>query len=251
MRRRRKTIDDMWDDYHSNPSHENMNALVEHYFPFVEKVASKTSSGLPPSVEVGDLASYGVFGLMRAIERYEPDKGYKFESFAAQRIRGSMIDQLRTLDWAPRSVRSKAKDIEAARERVERRKKAHATDEEIADELEISVKQVWEDAHATQNAGTVSLDVEVTTDLTEEVSTMSDVLPQYEDDMGDIHFGALRERTARAISLLPQREAVVFALYYHDQMMLSEVSVILGVTESRICQIHTRALERVEEYLLT
>ena len=219
--------------------------LVVAYSPMVKYVAGRMASGLPAHVEESDLISYGLLGLIGAIERFDLDREIKFETFAVARIKGAIIDELRTLDWVPRSVRSKARDVEKAHSRLENKLQHAPTDEDMATELGVSVDQFREILLEIANSSVLALDDLWTiadpdggqVSLLDTIHDPNAVDPEHEIDTAE-----LKDRLADAIESLPERERLVVALYYYENLTLREIGEVLGVTESRVSQLHTKAV---------
>ena len=205
-------------------------------------------SGLPAHVEEADLISYGLVGLISAIERYEPEREIKFETYAIPRIRGAIIDELRALDWVPRSVRARAREIERANVKLEHKLQRAPTDEEIADELEIDVEDFQESLIQISNSTIAALDeLWTVSDSSGDQVSLLDTLPDpaSPDPAKVMDATDLKDRVADAIARLPEREKLVIALYYYENLTLREIGEVLGVTESRISQLHTKAVLRL------
>lgn len=211
--------------------------LIVHYSPIVKFVASRLAAGLPSSVDTGDLVSAGVFGLMDALDRFEPDRGAKFETFAIPRVRGAVLDGLRQLDWVPRSVRRKARAVETAIASLEATLHRTPTDEEIARELDISSVELqrWLAGIAVANVG--PLEHLMATGRGEVTVSSTDGTPG-----AAMEDRELRHAMRAEVRRLPERERTVIALYYGEGLTLHEIGEVLGVTESRVSQIHTKAV---------
>jgi RNA polymerase sigma factor for flagellar operon FliA len=210
------------------------------------------SSGLPAHVEESDLISYGLGGLISAIERFDLSREIKFETYAITRIRGAIIDELRTLDWVPRSVRARAREIERANMKLEARFQRAPTDEEMATELEISADEFQEALVQISNSTIVALDeLWTVSDATGDQISLLDTLPDRSapDPQQLVDQSELRDRIASAIAALPEREKLVVALYYYENLTLREIGEVLGVTESRVSQLHTKAVLRLRSKL--
>lgn len=234
----------LWQDFGRSRDQELRDRLVLHYAPLVKYVAGRVGTGLPTHVEVSDLVQSGIFGLVDAIEKFEPERGLKFETYAMQRIRGAILDDLRSLDWVPRSVRSRARDVERALERLEARLQRSASDAELADEVGMSVADVRELFAQLQMTSVVALD-----DLIggSSQASLAETLP---DDSAEDPVNALvnrdsRRQLAEAVKRLSERDRIVVTLYYFENLTLAEIGKVLGVTESRVCQLHTRAVLRL------
>jgi RNA polymerase sigma factor for flagellar operon FliA len=253
MALRAPDLDELWQQYRSGGTAKGdaRDQLILHYAPLVKFVAGRVGSGLPSSVEQADLVSYGILGLMDAIAKFDPDRGFKFETYAISRIKGSMLDQLRATDWVPRSVRTKARGLEQAVAEVQAREHRPATDAELADELGWSEDQLRSTLGQVSFAGLVALD-----DLLghsrerEDGATVADTLA----DAGPGPLAAyevteVREHLNASIRALPERERTVVGLYYYEGLTLAEIGGVLGVTESRVCQIHTKAVLSLRAHL--
>ncbi|MBA2342014.1 MAG: RNA polymerase sigma factor WhiG [Thermoleophilaceae bacterium] len=243
---------DLWRRYKEDGDSGARERLVLAYSPLVKYVAGRMGSGLPAHVEEADLISYGLGGLITAIERFEPERGIKFETFAITRIKGSIIDELRSLDWVPRSVRSRAKAIERASGKLEHLLHRAPTDEELAEELELSVEEFEESLIKIANSSVIALD-ELWT-VSDESGDQVSLLDTIEDEnaaepSAEYDAGALKDHLSEAIARLPEREKLVVALYYYESLTLREIGEVLGVTESRVSQLHTKAILRLKARL--
>jgi RNA polymerase sigma factor for flagellar operon FliA len=205
------------------------NRLVLQYSPLVKYVAGRVRSGLPQNVEQSDLLSDGVIGLMDAIEKFQPERGLQFQTYAVPRIRGAIIDGLRASDWVPRSVRDKIREIERAQVTLENRFGRTATDEEIATEMGISVQELRKIYGKASYTSLASLD---------ELGGVEDLAPMSADVLED---DDTRAALLQAVKDLAERDRIIVALYYFEGLTLSEIGQVLGVTESRVSQLHTRA----------
>jgi RNA polymerase sigma factor FliA len=243
---------DLWRRYKDSGDPRARERLVLAYSPLVKYVAGRMSSGLPAHVEEADLISYGLLGLISAIERFEPAREIRFETFAITRIKGSIIDELRSLDWVPRSVRAKAREIERANAKLEHRLHRAPTDLEMASELEVTVDEFQESLVRISNSSVVALDElwTVSDSSGDQVSLLDTIQdesaadPAQEMDLTD-----MKDRLADAIARLPEREKLVVALYYYENLTLREIGEVLGVTESRVSQLHTKAVLRLKSRL--
>jgi RNA polymerase sigma factor FliA len=222
--------------------------LVVAYSPLVRYVAGRTAAGLPPHIEEADLISYGMVGLITAIERFDLSRDIKFETYAIMRIKGAIIDELRSLDWVPRSVRSRAREVERANAKLENTLQRAPTDTEIAAELEITVEELNESLVAISHASMVALDElwSVSDASGDQVSLMETIEDSRAPDPAKaLDMGDLKDRIAESIARLPEREKLVIALYYYENLTLREIGEVLGVTESRVSQLHTKAVLRL------
>ncbi len=237
------SLGDVWRTFKSEGRGAARDQLILHYAPLVKYVAGRLATGLPASVEHADLVSYGMFGLIDALERFDTGPGIKFETYAVPRIKGAILDELRALDWVPRSVRFKAREVDKAVAGLEAQLKRSPTDPEMADRLGVSLPELREMMHQITLASVMALD-DALRSGDEERSSLLDRLPgrgtvQPADPM-DSEEG--RGLLSLAVDSLPEREKLVVNLYYFEGMTLAEIGEVLGVTESRVCQIHARAV---------
>jgi RNA polymerase sigma factor for flagellar operon FliA len=225
--------------------------LILTYAPLVKYVAGRLGSGLPAHVDEGDLVSYGLLGLIGAIERYDPTRDIKFETYAIARIKGAIIDELRALDWVPRSVRSRAREIERAITELEAKTGIAPTDEQIAAKIGISVDELEESLTDISRSSIAALDELWSLSGDGDQISLMDTI---EDETGPRPEAALdqtemREALADSIARLPEREKLVVTLYYYEELTLREIGEVLGVTESRVSQLHTKAILRLKARL--
>ena len=226
--------------------------MVVAYSPLVKYVAGRMGSGLPAHVEEADLISYGLGGLISAIERFDLSREIKFETYAITRIRGAIIDELRALDWVPRSVRARAREFERANMKLEARYQRAPTDEEMASELAITVTEFLDALVQISNSTIVALDeLWNVSDSSGDKVSLLDTLPDRRalDPQVVVDQNEVRDRIADAIAALPEREKLVVALYYYENLTLREIGEVLGVTESRVSQLHTKAVLRLRSKL--
>lgn len=243
---------DLWRRYKESGDPQAREQLVVAYSPLVKYVAGRMSAGLPAHVEEGDLISYGLIGLINAIERFEPEREIKFETYAITRVKGAIIDELRSLDWVPRSIRARAREIERAHATLENKLQRTPTDEEMAAELEITVDDFQNLLMKISNSTVIALDElwtvsDASGDQVSLLDTLQDQNAPNPQQMLDV--SELKDRLANAISALPEREKVVIALYYYENLTLREIGEVLGVTESRVSQLHTKAVLRLRSRL--
>src|SRR5947209_11966713 len=245
-------LKDLWRRYREAGDQRARERLVVAYSPLVKYVAGRMGSGLPAHVEEADLISYGLVGLISAIERYEPEREIKFETYAIPRIRGAIIDELRALDWVPRSVRARAREIERANVKLEHKLQRAPSDEEIADELGIELEEFQESLIQISNSTIAALDElwTVSDSSGDQVSLLDTIQDPGSPDPAKVMDATdLKDRVADAIARLPEREKLVIALYYYENLTLREIGEVLGVTESRVSQLHTKAVLRLRSHL--
>lgn len=227
-----------WERWFDSRDMTARDRLIEHYSPLVKFVAGRIGAGLPSSVDPGDLVSAGVFGLIDAVERFDRERGVKFETFAVPRIRGAVFDGLRSLDWVPRSVRSRAREVEAAYSELEARLGRAPTDDELAAHLRLSSNefQKWLASIASTTVGPLDRALAAGAEprsLAGETPDSPGALVEESD---------LRRLVRQEVMKLPEREKLVMSFYYDEGLTLAEIGSVLGVTESRVSQIHTKAV---------
>ncbi len=227
----------IWAEFRRSRDPDLRNRLVMQYAPLVKYVAGRMRTRLPESVDQDDLVSDGVLGLMDAIERFDPARGLTFQTFAVPRIRGSIIDGMRAMDFVPRSVRDKARDIAQAQVALEARLGRVPEDTEVAEETGLPLHQV-RDLSKQASGNHANLD---DVDLADELSGSTDAMVE----QGDVH-ASLR----RVVEQLSKRDQVVIALYYYEGLTLAEIGRVLSVTESRVSQLHSRATSSMKSKLL-
>ncbi|MGZ4441363.1 MAG: RNA polymerase sigma factor WhiG [Gaiellaceae bacterium] len=241
----------LWQEYRRNRDEKLRDRLILTYAPLVKYVAGRLGSGLPAHVEEGDLVSYGLLGLIGAIERYDPDRDVKFETYAIARIKGSIIDELRALDWVPRSVRARARDIERAVAELESKLGRAPSDDEIATKLGLTEDELEDSLTEISRSSIAALDelwtVSAGGDQIALIDTIEDT--QGPEPQSALQQTELREAMADAIARLPEREKLVVTLYYYEELTLREIGEVLGVTESRVSQLHTKAILRLKARL--
>ena len=235
----------IWTQYKAEPSQPLRDKLILHYSPLVKYVAGRVSVGLPANIEQADLISYGIFGLIDAIDKYDPSRNIKFETYALARIKGAIIDELRAIDWVPRSIRAKARQIEKAFTTLENRLHRTPTNAEIAEELGLSIPELENIFTQVSFVGLVALDelLSVGGERGEGV-TLGDTIPDAkgEDPVSAFEVDEMKHMLTDAVNRLSEREKIVITLYYYEGLTLAEIGQVLGVTESRVCQMHTKAI---------
>ncbi len=238
----------LWDEFKQSEASGARDSarerLILHYAPLVKYVASRVATGLPASVDQADLVSYGMFGLIDALEKFEPARGNKFETYAIPRIKGAIIDELRAMDWVPRSVRFKAREIEKAYSDLESMHKRAPSEKEVAERLGVSLRELHDVINQISFVQVLQLDeiLSVGSDRGEQVSLLDTLADRGTDPTTGLEVQETRGLLAAAINSLSEREKIVVTLYYFEGLTLAEIGDILGVTESRVCQIHTKAV---------
>lgn len=234
----------LWDDYAKTKSPEIREKIILEYAPLVKLVAGRLSMYLGYNVEYDDLVGYGVFGLIDAIDKYDNMKAVKFETYASLRIRGAILDQIRKMDWIPRTIRQKQKKIDAAMKEIEATKGRAATDEEIAVSLGISEDEYLSWQSQMKITGVVSLNEFM--DSGSEIPADQTNQRRFDSPEEVIEKSEMKQVLAEALELLTEKEKKVILLYYYEELTLKEISNILEVSESRISQLHTRALQKLK-----
>ena len=241
----------LWREYKRTSERALRDRLILTYAPLVKYVAGRLGSGLPAHVEEGDLVSYGLLGLIGAIERFDPERDIKFETYAIARIKGSIIDELRSMDWVPRSVRARARDIERSIAQLEAKLGRAPNDEEISSNLGITEEEFQDSLLEISRSSIAALD-ELWSgagggDPVALIDTIED--PEAPEPQAAMAQTELREALGEAIARLPEREKLVVTLYYYEELTLREIGEVLGVTESRVSQLHTKAILRLKARL--
>lgn len=237
----------LWEEYIKIKSDKLREQIIIEYVPLVKLVAGRLNMYLGYTVEYDDLVSYGVFGLIDAIDKFDYDKGIKFETYASLRIRGSILDQIRKMDWIPRSVRQKQKQIENAVAKLEKEKGVNIKDKDIAEELGISVDEYrnWEGMANISNIASLDEFMEQGAEGTvKEFRNTTYLEPEEAVDRDE-----KKRMLMEALELLTEKEKKVVLLYYYEELTLKEVASVLEVSESRISQLHSKALEKMKKHL--
>lgn len=226
----------LWQQYQHTRNVQIREQLVHHYLPLVKLVAGRIAIGMPQHVDKDDLISNGFFGLLESIERFDPDRGIKFETYAVVRIRGSILDAIRAQDWVPSTLRQKARQYEKAISELENQLGRSATDQEVADVLCINIT----DLHQLLNKLNASTIIPLEEFAKTETSSSQSVSPSE-----NIEEQEVKETLAKAIDRLPDKEKTVVTLYYYEGLTLKEISVVMKLSEARISQLHTKAVFRM------
>lgn len=247
----RADVSALWALYKDEDDSSARDALILNYSPLVKYVAGRLASGLPQSVDTADLISYGIFGLIDAIQKFDRARAIKFETYAIARIKGAIIDELRALDWVPRSVRSRAREIEASYIVLENQLKRLPSDQEVAGHMGINLKEYHAILTKLSYTSVVSFEeLWVGGDRDEGQSALGSIKDDSaEDPVAIFESAEIKDILACAIERLPDREKTVIALYYYEGLTLKEIGQVLGVTESRISQLHTKAVLRLRARL--
>ncbi|CAN5867109.1 RNA polymerase sigma factor WhiG [soil metagenome] len=238
-------VDDLWTEFKSTGSPRARDELIVHYAPLVKYVAARVAIGLPNNVDQEDLTSAGILGLMEAINRFEPGRGFKFESYAAARIRGAIIDDLRSLDWVPRSVRSQARKVEETLSKLYDKLGCTPTDEEVAEEMGVTLRKLRATYAKVSTILFVSLDRLMSVgDKGESGMSLVDTLvdTKAEDPLAAVEQKEMKQFLVNAIAGLPERERTAITLYYYEGLSLAEISQVVGVSQARISQMNAKSV---------
>src|SRR3974390_752780 len=238
-------IAELWRDYKDGATSDARERLILHYSPLVKFVAGRVAAGLPQNIEQADLVSYGIFGLIDAIDKFDPGRGFKFETYAISRIKGAIIDELRSIDWVPRWVGAKARGIERAYSKLENELRRSPEESEVAAELEWTQGELTQTLSQISFTGLVALDDLLAASSGERTgsATVSDTITDGKHDPVEAYeVDEMKHLLADAINRMPDRERLVLTLYYYEGLTLAEIGKLLNVTESRVCQIHTKSI---------
>ena len=231
----------LWQSYYSTGDKYIKEKIVENYIPLIKHIVNRMNISLPPYLEYEDLISYGIFGLMQAIERYDAKKGIKFETYAYARIKGSIIDELRKIDWVPQGIRKKVKILQNAFSELEQLLGRSVNDKDICDYLNITVKELHEIyTEVTAYSGILSFDDLIGHEDTGQPSNQPDIQAEKEE---------VKEILGNAIDKLPSQENIVITLYYYEELSFKEIAEVLELSQGRISQLHTKAILRLRGHL--
>ncbi len=238
-----------WEAYQHSKDPDVRQDLLNHYLPLVRNVAGRMALGFPKSVELSDLISTGVIGLIEALKNFDPERGVKFETFAVPRIRGAILDELRSLDWVPRSTRAKAREIDRSTVKLENKLGRVPTKAELADDMKITPNELLAALEDVSGTTLLSLDELVYREEDNRQVPRVETLesPQNESVLGDIERQELRAYLINAISSLSEQEKLVIALYYYEELTLREIGEVMSISESRVSQIHTKSVGKLRQ----
>jgi RNA polymerase sigma factor for flagellar operon FliA len=229
---------------------DNLERIVCQYSAMVKYAANRIAMRLPAQVEVDDLVSVGMLGLMDAIEKFDPNRGAKFKTYAEFRVRGAILDELRSMDWAPRSVRQKASKLEIAVQKLQAKFGRYPEVEEIAKEMDISLSVYFDILNEIQNLPILSLeDIGVDRESGEQKNLLDCLAGKGEDPQAQLRLSEVKGALIKTIEGLPEREGMVLTLYYYKEMTMKEIGEALGITESRVSQVHSKAVIKLRTKL--
>ena len=228
-------------------SREERNSLIVEFSPMVRYIAQRIAERLPANVELDDLMSTGVLGLIDAIEKYDPDKGAKFKTYAEFRIRGAIMDDLRAMDWVPRSVRQRASAIDDVHKKLEQKLGRVPTDEEAATAMGLNAEEYYENLNAAKSMPIFSLDDLGISDKKGDKKSLLDCLAGSKDSDPQVSLRLTELKTviAEAIDSLSEKERLMVSLYYYEELTMKEIGKVLDITESRVSQIHSKAVQKL------
>ena len=230
---------------------ENREEVIKRYSPMIKYVANRIAMRLPPHIEVDDLISVGVLGLMDAISKYDSSRGAKFKTYAEFRVRGAILDELRAMDWVPRSIRQKASNVDKVVQTLQAKLSRSPEDEEVAEEMGISLDQFHDTLNETKSIPIFSLeDLGIAKESGEQQSLLDCLAGKADaDPQTQIRLIELKEIIAKAIDALPEKERLMVSLYYYEELTMKEIGAVLEITESRVSQIHSKAVYRLRTKL--
>lgn len=238
----------LWQEFKKNQSKEVKNQLISHYAPLVKYVAGRLAINLPPHIEMNDLVNDGILGLIDAISKFDPEKGIKFETYATTRIHGAMLDALRALDWVPRRVRRRAREIEQVFQSLEHRLQRAPTEDEVAQELGIKKEDLLKELGQIGGTAILSLD-EILMGEDGDLSLMELVREMRSGPEEETLKNEVRDSLKRSVRDLPEKERIVITLYYYEDLTLKEITKVLNLSEPRVSQLHTQAILRLKSKL--
>ena len=230
---------------------DNREEVIIRYSPMIKYVANRIAMRLPPHIEVDDLISVGVLGLMDAISKYDSSRGAKFKTYAEFRVRGAILDELRAMDWVPRSIRQKASSVDKVVQSLQVKLSRSPEDQEVAKEMGVSLEQFHATLNETKSIPVFSLDdLGIAKDSGEQQSLLDCLAGKADaDPQTQIRLTELKEIIAKAIDTLPEKERLMVSLYYYEELTMKEIGAVLEITESRVSQIHSKAVYRLRTKL--
>jgi RNA polymerase sigma factor for flagellar operon FliA len=247
------SLDNLWREYKETDSKIAKDKLLVEYAHLVKYIVNRLAVNLPNSVDRNDLTSSGIMGLIKAVETFEPERGFKFETYAGHKIRGAILDELRALDWVPRSVRQKSRDLQRVFAKLENELGRIPYDDEVCEELGITMKE-YEDILSEVTPTTIISLEEAMPDRESDskelriIDTIED--PGSDNPLKELGFTEVKNILKDAIANLPEKEKLVVALYHYEELTLKEIGVVLNITESRVSQIHSKAILKLRSKLL-
>ncbi len=241
----------VWRKFKDLGSVQDKNILIEKYAPLVKYVAGKVINNVPRNIEFDDLVGFGVFGLLDAINKFDPEKGIKFKTYGITRIRGQIFDELRNLDWVPRSVRQKFKQMEEIKKKYKEEKGEIIKKEQLAEKIGISISEVERINNMANDSNIASLDDVWLVKKNDDEVSFIDLLKSNDDNnpVNDLEREEVKKMIVGELKKLPEREQRVLILYYYEELTLKEIGEVLTLTESRVSQLHTKAIRKIRDSL--
>ena len=239
-----KLVLKLWTDYKKDQTHELRDKIILYYAPLVKYVAGRIYASLPSNIELADLTAYGIFGLIDAVEKFDLKRKIKFETYAISRIRGAIVDELRAIDWVPRSIRQAGRELEQSYQTLQLKLRRAPSDDELAKHMDVSVDKLYEIYDKLSSSSMMALEeIKIFQGASDGKLPLLDVI---EDEKSDdpskaIENKELQKALKKAISKLPERERIIVTLYYYEGLTLKEIGEVLGITESRVSQLRTKA----------
>jgi len=246
-------LDNLWREYKETDSKIAKDKLLVEYAHLVKYITNRLAINLPKSVDRNDLTSAGVLGLIKAVETFEPDRGFKFETYAGHKIRGAILDELRALDWVPRSVRQKSRELQKVYAKLENELGRAPYDDEVCESMSITMQEYEEMLAEVTPTTIISLEEAMPNRDSDSkelriIDTIED--PGSDNPLKELGFAEVKEILKDAIMNLPEKEKLVVALYHYEELTLKEIGVVLDITESRVSQIHSKAILKLRSKLL-
>ncbi len=240
-------VADAWKDYRSTGNPEIRQQLLSHYLPLVRNVAGRLAMGFPKTVELPDLVNTGVIGLIEAFANFDPTRGIKFETYAVPRIRGAILDELRSLDWVPRSTRAKSRELDRAHHELEGRLGRKPSHKELAKYMNVTIDEFGATLSDVNGATLLSLDEMIYREEDNRQIPRIETVegPAEFSVLGEIEEMELRAYLGVAVANLTEQERLVIALYYYEELTLKEIGEVMTISESRVSQIHTKAVTKL------
>lgn len=233
-----------WKEFKKHPTNELKDKLILNYSPLVKYVAGRVSASLPSNIEIADLTAYGMFGLIDAVEKFDPKRQVKFETYAISRIKGAIVDELRAIDWVPRSIRQAGRDLEQSYQSLQLKLRRAPSDDEVAEHMGVSVDKLYDIYNKLSSSSMMALEeVKAFDGPSDDRMSLIDMLEdqKVDDPQEAFENKELKDALSKAIQKLPEREKIIVTLYYYEGLTLKEIGEILGITESRVSQLRTKA----------
>lgn len=237
-------VSSLWKDYKASPEPEFRNKIVLNYAWLVKSIVRRAACVSGNYVDAEDLMSYGMLGLIKAVEKFDPENGAAFETFATYRIRGEVIDYMRRNDWVPRGVRKRAQEVEKAENEFKNIYNREPTEKELAKKLGVNENEISDTLGQIERFNVISFE-----EIIKDTLNIESGLPSVETPEGSLQESELTQMLAEAIDSLSEREGLVISLYYYEELTLKEISAVMGVSESRVSQIHTKAVKNLKKSL--